>query len=137
MLAVAVSGYVDTEGAIDAPIMPLRVIFADYLAAYAGAAGVAAALHRRAIEGGSYQVRVSLTRMCMWAQEIGLLDGSALNGTLAFADMMKETNLPVTTIDGPFGKVTYLSSLIDMPDIKPGFVRGTQPLGSSLLEWQD
>ncbi len=137
MLAVAVSGYVDTEGAIDAPIMPLQVIFADYLAAYAGAAGVAAALHRRATEGGSYQVRVSLTRMCMWAHEIGLLDGSALNGTLAFADMIKETNLPVTTIDGPFGKVTYLPSLIDMPDIKPGFVRGTQPLGSSLLEWQD
>lgn len=137
MLAVAVSGYVDTEGAIDAPIMPLQVIFADYLAAYVGAAGVAAALHRRATEGGSYQVRVSLTRMCMWASEIGLLDGSALNGTLAFADMTKETDLPLATIDGPFGKVTYLPSLIDMPDIKPGFVRGTQPLGSSLLEWQD
>ena len=68
MLAVAVSGYVDAEGAVDAPIMPLQVIFADYLAAYVGSAAVAAALHRRAIEGGSYQVRVSLTRMCMWAQ---------------------------------------------------------------------
>jgi hypothetical protein len=54
MIAVAVSGYVDAEGAIDAPIMPLQVIFADYLAAYAGAAGIAAALHRRATEGGSY-----------------------------------------------------------------------------------
>ncbi|HTW89360.1 MAG TPA: CoA transferase [Candidatus Binataceae bacterium] len=137
MIAVAVSGYVDSEGAVDAPIMPLQVIFADYLAAYAGAAGVAAALYRRATEGGSYQVRVSLTRMCMWAQELGLLDGSALNGTLAFADIMKETNVPVTTIGSPFGEITYLPSLIDMPDIKPGFVRGPQPLGSSLLEWQD
>ncbi|MGH7925006.1 MAG: CoA transferase [Candidatus Binatus sp.] len=137
MIAVAVSGYVDSEGAIDAPIMPLQVIFADYLAAYAGAAGVAAALRRRAIEGGSYQVRVSLTRMCMWAQELGLLDGSALNGTLAFADIVKEKNASVTTIESPFGKVTYLPSLIDMPEIKPGFVRGPQPLGSSLLEWQD
>ena len=26
---------------------------------------------------------------------------------------------------------------IDMPDIKLGFVRGTQPLGSSLIEWID
>ena len=137
MLAVAVSGYVDAEGAIDAPIMPLQVIFADYLAAYAGAAGVAAALHRRAIEGGSYQVRVSLTRMCMWAQELGLLDGNALSGTLAFADVVKETNVPVTKIGSPFGEITYLPSLIDMPDIKPGFVRGPQPLGSSLLEWKD
>jgi crotonobetainyl-CoA:carnitine CoA-transferase CaiB-like acyl-CoA transferase len=135
MIAVAVSGYVDTEGAVDAPIMPLQVIFADYLAAYAGAAGVAAALHRRATEGGSYRVKVSLTRMCMWASEIGLLDAGALNGTLPFADIATDTDVPVTTIDGPFGKITYLPSLIDMPDIKPGFVRGTQPLGSSLLEW--
>lgn len=56
MLAVAVSGYCDQEGAVDAPITPLQVIFAHYLAAYAGAAGIAAALHRRATEGGSYQV---------------------------------------------------------------------------------
>ena len=32
MIAVAVSGYVDAEGAVDAPIMPLQVIFADYVA---------------------------------------------------------------------------------------------------------
>jgi crotonobetainyl-CoA:carnitine CoA-transferase CaiB-like acyl-CoA transferase len=137
MIAVAVSGYVDAEGAVDAPLMPLQVIFADYLAAYAGAAGIAAALLRRANEGGSYQVRVSLTRMCMWAQEIGLLDHSALNGTLPFADITKQTDVPVTTISSPFGEITYLPSLIDMPDIKPGFVRGPQPLGSSLLEWKE
>lgn len=137
MLAVAVSGYVDAEGAVDAPIMPLQVIFADYLAAYVGSAAITAALHRRAIEGGSYQVRISLTRMCMWAQEIGLLDGNALDGALSFADIVKETNLPLAKIDSPFGEITYLPSLIDMPDIKPGFVRGTQPLGSSLLEWKN
>jgi crotonobetainyl-CoA:carnitine CoA-transferase CaiB-like acyl-CoA transferase len=137
MLAVAVSGYVAAEGAVDAPIMPLQVIFADYLAAYVGSAAVAAALHRRATEGGSYQVRVSLTRMCMWAQEIGLLDGSALSGAMPFADLAKEKDLPLAKIASPFGEVTYLPTMIDMPDIKPGFVRGPQPLGSSLLEWID
>lgn len=135
MMAVTVSGYVDAEGAVDAPMMPLQVIFADYLAAYAGAAGIAAALKRRAIEGGSYQVRVSLTRMCMWAHELGLLDNKALNGALPFADIAAEANVPVTKIGSPFGEITYLPSLIEMPDIKPGYVRGPQPLGSSLLEW--
>jgi crotonobetainyl-CoA:carnitine CoA-transferase CaiB-like acyl-CoA transferase len=137
MIAVAVSGYVDSEGAVDAPIMPLQVIFADYLAAYCGAAGVAAALLRRATEGGSYQVRVSLTRMCMWAQEVGLLDASAMSGTRPFADVVRESNLPIAKINGPFGEISYLPSMIQMPDIKPGFVRSTQPLGSSLLEWVD
>jgi crotonobetainyl-CoA:carnitine CoA-transferase CaiB-like acyl-CoA transferase len=135
MMAVTVSGYVDAEGAADAPLMPLQVIFADYLAAYVGAAGVAAALLRRATEGGSYQVRVSLTRMCMWAHEVGLLDHAALQGARPFADVVKESDLPLAKIDSPFGEITYLPSLFKMTDIKPGFVRGPQPLGSSRLEW--
>lgn len=135
MMAVTVSGYVDAEGATDAPLMPLQVIFADYLAAYVGAAAITAALYRRATEGGSYRVKVSLTRMCMWAQELGLLDHSALNGTLPFADIPSQKDVPVTKIDGPFGEITYLPTLIEMPDIKPSYLRSTQPLGSSLMEW--
>lgn len=136
MLAIAVSGYVDVEGAVDAPMMPVQAIFADYLAGYVGAAAVASALLKRADEGGSYQVRVSLTRMAMWAQEIGLLDEAALNGTKHWADLVAEADLPTATIDSPFGEITYLPSLIDMPDVTPGFVRGPQPLGSSPLAWE-
>ncbi len=136
MIAVAVSGYVDAEGAVDAPMMPVQVIFADYLAAYVGAAGVAAALHRRATEGGSYQVRVSLTRMCMWAQELGLLDATALDGALPFADLVAQSDIPLAMIDSPFGEITYLPSMIEMPDIQPRFVRGPQPLGSSPMAWE-
>jgi hypothetical protein len=135
MMAVTVSGYVVDEGAADAPLMPLQVIYADYLAAYVGSAAIAAALKLRATEGGSYQVRVSLTRMAMWAKELGLLDHSALNGTLPFADVAKLAEDSLKTIDSPFGEITYLPTLLEMTDIKPGFVRGPQPLGSSKLEW--
>jgi hypothetical protein len=135
MLAVAVSGYVDVEGAVDAPMMPVQVIFADYLAAYVGAAAVAAALHRRSIEGGSYQVRVSLTRMCMWAQEIGLLDHAALDGTRSWADLVRQAELPLAHIDSPFGDITYLPTMLGLDDITPRFERGPQPLGSSPLTW--
>jgi hypothetical protein len=135
MMAVTVSGYVDAEGAVDAPLMPVQVIFADYLAAYVGAAGIAAALHRRATDGGSYRVGVSLTRMCMWAQEVGLLDAAALDGALPFMDIVSSADLPLETIDSPFGEITYLPSLIDMPAIRPRFARGPQPLGSSPLAW--
>lgn len=135
MMAVTVSGYVDAEGAVDAPMMPVQAIFADYLAAYVGAAAVVTALLRRADEGGSYQVRVSLTRMCMWAQDLGLLDAAALDGSRPFADIIREADLPTATIDSPFGEITYLPTLLEMPDVKPGFERGTQPLGSSPLQW--
>ena len=136
MMAVSVSGYVDVEGAVDAPMMPVQVIFADYLAAYVGSAGVAAALYRRATEGGSYQVRVSLTRMCMWAQEVGLLDHAALDGAVSWAALVAQADLPLAHIDSPFGEITYLPSMIDMPDITPRYVRGPQPLGSSPLAWE-
>jgi hypothetical protein len=43
----------------------------DYIAGYLGACGVIAALRRRASEGGSYHVRVSLTRAAMWYASLG------------------------------------------------------------------
>jgi crotonobetainyl-CoA:carnitine CoA-transferase CaiB-like acyl-CoA transferase len=135
MMAVTTSGYVASEGAPDAPQMPIQIILADYLAAYAGAAGIAAALLRRSREGGSYQVRVSLTRMAMWTQELGLLDRSALNGKLPMLDITRQTQLPLKTLTSPFGDITYLPSQIAMSKIKQHFFRGPEPLGSSRLEW--
>lgn len=90
---------------------------------------------RRAEEGGSYQVRVSLTRMTMWAQDVGLLDEAAQNGTKSWADLIREADLPTAIVDSPFGEITYLPSLIEMPEVKPGFVRGPQPIESSRLTW--
>lgn len=55
MMAVTATGYVASEGAIDAPQMPIQVILADYLAAYVGAAAIAATLLRRSREGGAGQ----------------------------------------------------------------------------------
>lgn len=135
MMAVTATGYVASEGAIDAPQMPIQVILADYLAAYAGAAGIAAALLRRSREGGSYQVRVSLCRMAMWVQELGLLDRAALDGKLPMLDITRQTDLPLKTIPSPFGEITYLPSQISMSKIQQHFVRGPEPLGSSTLEW--
>ena len=79
MMAVSVSGYVDAEGAVDAPMMPVQVIFAD--------------------------------------------------------DLAGDGDVPVKTIDSPFGEVTYLPSLIELRDVEPRFERGPQPLGSSPLAW--
>ena len=73
--------------------------------------------------------------MAMWAKELGLLDHSALNGALPFADVAKQAEIALKTIDSPFGEITYLPTLLEMTDIKPNFIRGPQPLGSSKLSW--
>ncbi len=46
-IAVAVSGFCADEGSIDAPIMPVTDIYADFLAAYVAASAVTATLLRQ------------------------------------------------------------------------------------------
>ena len=61
------------EGSPDEPRMAPTFTLNDYLAPYLAAAGALAALIRRAREGGSYHVEVSLTRTSMFLQELGRL----------------------------------------------------------------
>lgn len=87
MEALTVTGFTLTEGggkpdlgenyppestASPTPTFPPTLVLNDYVAGYLGAAGVIAALRRRAREGGSYHVRISLSRAAMWYQSLGV-----------------------------------------------------------------
>lgn len=54
------------------PRFPPTLVLNDYIAGYLAAAGMVAALRRRAREGGSYHVRISLSRAAMWYQSLGV-----------------------------------------------------------------
>ncbi|HXX68536.1 MAG TPA: CoA transferase [Polyangiaceae bacterium] len=73
MLGTAASGLAMLEGIDGVPAVPPTALINDYVTGYMGAAGAAAALLRRAREGGSYHVTVSLTRNAMWYQSLGLV----------------------------------------------------------------
>jgi crotonobetainyl-CoA:carnitine CoA-transferase CaiB-like acyl-CoA transferase len=73
-VAGTVTGMVAAEGTLSAPKLPPTSIINDYLVAWLGATGAMAALARRAVEGGSYRVHVSLTRAAMWAITLGFFD---------------------------------------------------------------
>jgi crotonobetainyl-CoA:carnitine CoA-transferase CaiB-like acyl-CoA transferase len=73
MLGTAASGLAVLEGANGIPSVPPTALINDYVTGYLGAAGATAALIRRAKEGGSYHVTVSLTRNAMWYQSLGLI----------------------------------------------------------------
>jgi crotonobetainyl-CoA:carnitine CoA-transferase CaiB-like acyl-CoA transferase len=53
------------------PAFPPTLVMNDYIAGYLGAAGIIAALRRRATEGGSYHVHVNLARAAMWYASLG------------------------------------------------------------------
>jgi crotonobetainyl-CoA:carnitine CoA-transferase CaiB-like acyl-CoA transferase len=73
MEGLTVTGFTLTEGGGQRPRFPPTFVMNDYIAGYMGAAGVIAALRRRAREGGSYHVRVHLARCSMWFQSLGQL----------------------------------------------------------------
>jgi crotonobetainyl-CoA:carnitine CoA-transferase CaiB-like acyl-CoA transferase len=64
--------YPEAGMAGSSPSFPPTLVLNDYIAGYLGAAGVLAALRRRAREGGSYHVRISLTRAAMWYLTLGV-----------------------------------------------------------------
>jgi len=64
------------EGGGDLPALPPILVVNDYIVivSWLTAAGVVAALRRRAVEGGSWRVHVSLTRVALWIIALGVFD---------------------------------------------------------------
>ncbi|MEV0600172.1 CoA transferase [Streptomyces sp. NPDC050315] len=69
--AQALTGISLREGGGELPKLPPGRILCDYIASYLAAAGIMAAAVRRAHEGGSYAVRVSLAGVANWCWELG------------------------------------------------------------------
>jgi crotonobetainyl-CoA:carnitine CoA-transferase CaiB-like acyl-CoA transferase len=65
-IGATVSGLFTIEGSSTRPKQPPIVPTCDNVVAWLGTTGILAALLRRAIEGGSYRVVVSLTRTVLW-----------------------------------------------------------------------
>lgn len=105
MEALTVSGFTLLEGE-GRPSWPPTMVLNDYIAGYLGAAGIIAALRRRATEGGSYHVRVSLTRAAMWYQGLGIVDRMGFN-----ADDPDHRMIEPRTVRGetPYGELHRLA----------------------------
>jgi crotonobetainyl-CoA:carnitine CoA-transferase CaiB-like acyl-CoA transferase len=72
--AGSVAGIMAIEGSEQAPQLPPIVVVNDYLTSWLAQAGIVSALRRRALEGGSYHVHISLTRVALWILSLGIFD---------------------------------------------------------------
>lgn len=128
-LGQSVSGVALDEGrTCDKPQLVPTSLLNDYLAAYLGAAGVMAALGRRAREGGSYHVRTSLTACSMWLQSLGYrkprLDARIGDASAILVE--RET---------PFGRLRHVPPLCRMGETPCGWRLPPSPPGAHLPEW--
>jgi hypothetical protein len=92
------------------PAFPHTLVINDYIAGYLGASGILAALRRRAKEGGSYHVRVSLTRAAMWYLSLGTFDRTD------FVPGPEQIMVPPETIvrQTPYGEIQRLAPLVKL-----------------------
>jgi crotonobetainyl-CoA:carnitine CoA-transferase CaiB-like acyl-CoA transferase len=70
------SGVLALEGSVEEPKLPEIFVVNDFISYWVGMVGAIAALRRRAMEGGSYRVRVSLARVSLWLLQMGIFNKS-------------------------------------------------------------
>jgi crotonobetainyl-CoA:carnitine CoA-transferase CaiB-like acyl-CoA transferase len=135
--AAGLAGLLCDIGSEDQPQTPHGVnVVCDFLTGYLGTIGAQAALLRRAAEGGSYKVTVTLTQTVMLEQALGLIDGSTL---LNLADLGPEHRpLKPHLQTGPtaFGEFTRLGSQVEMSRTPEYWADPIiHPIGSSKPGW--
>jgi len=103
----------------------------DYIAGYIGALGVMLALHKRATEGGSWLVRLSLVQVAHWIGGLGTVDASSAKAELADEELAALTMESV----GPFGRLRHLKPVVQLSETPGFYARPAEPLGGSKPEW--
>lgn len=132
-LAQSVSGLAEEGGRPGDPKL-VAAAPCDYTTGYLAACGAMMALQRRMREGGSYHVRVSLSRTAMWiaAQERCPVD--KVSKALAVVDDI-DVGSAMTVSDTPFGRLHHLDPIVRMSETPPHWVRTTVPLGTHQPQW--
>jgi crotonobetainyl-CoA:carnitine CoA-transferase CaiB-like acyl-CoA transferase len=100
----------------------------DYTTGWLGTLGVMGALRRRAIEGGSYHVRVSLARTAMWVHSLKRVDPEAASG-------LGDVEQFMTTSITPYGKLRHCRPPITFSDAPLEWSVPTAPFGMHQPVW--
>ncbi len=106
----------------------------DYLTGYLMAFGAAVALARRAREGGSWLVRISLAQTGRWLVERGELPEPELTD-IPKEFTPEEIQRWSTTSDTPAGRLHHLAPVLRMSETPPRWARPSVPLGYHQPLW--
>ena len=109
---------------------PLPCQALDHASGYLLAFGAMVALARRATQGGSWLVRLSLAQTGRWLDRLGRVNGLALDDLRAdaVADLMEET-------DTPWGRMRAVAPVARLSETPGRFARPSTPLGTHPPEW--
>ncbi len=135
-LAQAATGMAVRQGGADAPMLSSSTWTPfypnDYVTGFLATVGVLAALLRRAEEGGSWHVKVSLCRTAMLIQ-----DGGAPPPGPPQPLPAAEAEALMQTMRAPIGELRFLGPVLALDGVRSGWDRPPVPLGADLPSWAE
>jgi len=133
-IGAAVTGLFCIEGTPTEPKSPPIIPICDNVMGWLGTVGILAALRRRAVEGGSYRVTVSLSRTVLWLLSLGIFDKDYARATVGSSDEHADIAPDLFTAETPLGTYQGIAEkvLSRTPD---RFRTVLVPRGSSKPEW--
>jgi len=134
-IGAAVSGLFTVEGSLSKPRQPPIVPICDNVVAWLGTAGVLAALRRRAIEGGSYRVVVSLTRTVLWQLSLGIFDKEYAAATAGTTEEHRYVAPDTFISETPLGTYQGITDQVTLSRTTEAFRTVLVPRGSCKPEW--
>ncbi|WP_028938457.1 CoA transferase [Pseudonocardia spinosispora] len=128
-------GMMNLEGDGSKPALPPILVVNDYIVSWLMTAGIVEALCRRAVDGGSYRVHVSLTRAALWILSLGIFDRDYAR-SIADTGVEHAYHDPETfTAETPLGSYQGVTDQVTM-SATPGRYRTILvPQGSSRPAW--
>jgi crotonobetainyl-CoA:carnitine CoA-transferase CaiB-like acyl-CoA transferase len=135
--AGAFTGLYTAEGSTEQPRLPGGVnVVVDFLCGMIAAAGVQAALIRRAKEGGSYRITVTLAQATTFEMSLGLNNKAQLLDIEALGPEHQIQRPNLVTRMTPFGEFTRLGSQVEMSRTPESWTDPILvPMGSCRPEW--
>lgn len=133
-LGQTVSGVADEEGIGGPRLLPAAVN--DFTTGYLAAFGTLVALERRAREGGSYRVRVSLTQSSMLLNRQGRIPQDQWRGRERMLPPEEISKLTVET-DTPYGRMTHLAPVLQLSETPARWALPAVPMGTHQPVWLD
>jgi len=134
-IGAAVSGLFTIEGSPTQPKSPAIIPICDNVVGWLGTVGVLEALRRRATEGGSYRVVVSLTRTVLWLLSMGLFDKAYARETAGSKDEHTYVAPDLFTAETPLGTYQGFTDQVVLSRTPGAFRTVLVPRGSSKPEW--
>jgi crotonobetainyl-CoA:carnitine CoA-transferase CaiB-like acyl-CoA transferase len=119
----------EAAGITEPRVLPCQAL--DHASGYLLAFGAMVGLHRRATQGGSWHVRVSLAGVGRWLRNLGRVESGQACPDPGF-DSVQDV---VEMVDSGFGRLTTIRHAARLSETMPHWARPAVPLGTHAAEW--